>query len=90
MDVHGIFYVYKAQMIEKIPSDDEHGSEPMQSSTDTNEKDVTETQDGSAEDDMTEVHIWLSPRVLINFLYIMRKCQTEVLKKIASEKLSLY
>ncbi len=30
MDIHGIFYVSKAQMIEKVPSDDESVSEPME------------------------------------------------------------
>ena len=30
MDIHGIFYVSKAQMIEKLPSDDESGGEAME------------------------------------------------------------
>ena len=30
MDIHGIFYVSKAQMIEKLPSDDESVNEPME------------------------------------------------------------
>ena len=51
MDIHGIFYVSKAQMIEKIPSDDEGGNEPMETQpaaeTENSEKNITDAaQDG--------------------------------------------
>ncbi|XP_028406381.1 97 kDa heat shock protein-like [Dendronephthya gigantea] len=51
MDIHGIFYVSKAQMIEKIPSDDEAACEPMETQpvaeTENPEKNVTDAaEDG--------------------------------------------
>ena len=56
MDIHGIFYVSKAQMIEKLPSDDE--SEPMETqaaaTTVDTDKNNADAQNGVT--DTVQVH----------------------------------
>ena len=47
MDIHGIFYVSKAQMIEKLPSDDESDQMETQSATEgeNTDKNMADTQE---------------------------------------------
>ena len=50
MDIHGIFYVSKAQMIEKLPSDDESSSDVMETQpavqAENNDSTAADTQNG--------------------------------------------
>ena len=56
MDIHGIFYVSKAQMIEKLPSDDE--SEPMetQAAATTGDSDKNDADAQNGVKDTAQVH----------------------------------
>ena len=64
MDIHGIFYVSKAQMIEKLPSDDESSGEPMETqpaadTSDSADQPVAGSQDANTGSGApTEVHVW--------------------------------
>ena len=47
MDIHGIFYVSKAQMIEKVPSDEEsEAMETQQSQTENADSNIADAQEG--------------------------------------------